>query len=180
MVHGQGIAPLLRSICAADGPAHAFCCQVANPTDYGIAEVSETGSVISLEEKPERPKSKLAVIGLYFLDGRAPSIAKSLVPSARGETEIVDLLGDYLQRGELSMSVLGRGTSWMDMGTPQMLLNAANYVHALESRQRLKIGCIEEIAWRNGWIDDGELKALGERARGTAYGDYLVSLPTDR
>ena len=139
-------------------------------------EFDDHHRAISIEEKPERPKSHYAVVGLYFYDNRVVSIAQNLRPSARGELEITDVNRDYLARGELDVQVLGRGFAWLDTGTHDALADAASFVRAVEERQGLKIACIEEIAWRMGYIDGDQLRALAEPLWDSSYGEYLVHL----
>jgi glucose-1-phosphate thymidylyltransferase len=149
---------------------------VNDPQRYGVVELDSSGKVISIEEKPKVPKSKLAITGLYFFDHRAPDFARNLKPSARGETEIIELIRRYLNDGQLSVFDLGRGTAWLDTGTPESLLQAANFVEVIEQRQGLKIASPEEIAWRMGYITLDQLKTLAGQLNGNAYGRYLQSL----
>jgi len=149
---------------------------VADPERYGVAEFDAHGRVLSLAEKPKRPKSRYAVTGLYFYDNRVLDIAAGLAPSARGEFEITDVNQAYLRLGELAVEVMGRGMAWLDTGTHESLLEAAQYIATIERRQGLKIACPEEIAYRQGYIDGAALERLGHAMAGNAYGKYLVSL----
>jgi glucose-1-phosphate thymidylyltransferase len=149
---------------------------VASPGAYGVVELAPDGRVLSIEEKPLRPKSNYAVPGIYFYDGEAVTIARQLKPSARGELEITDLNRHYLEAGRLHVELLGRGTAWLDTGTHDSLLEAAQFVQVMEHRQGLKIACLEEIAWSQGWIDRGRLEAAIGRLGKSAYGAYLRRL----
>lgn len=153
-----------------------FGYEVAEPGEFGIVELSSTGRVLSLEEKPQRPKSGLAVPGLYFYDGRVSSLVKNLAPSFRGELEITDVNREYLNRGELRCERMGRGTVWLDAGTPKNLLRAAQFVEAVQKRQGYYVAAIEEIAWRKGFISTSRLRDLGLEMGRTEYGQYLISL----
>ena len=172
--HGHGLPELLRGADARDGGATVFGYQVGDPGAYGVVEFDGGGRAVSIEEKPASPKSNYAVTGLYFYDGRAPELARQIVPSARGELEITDLNRLYLEAGELNVALMGRGFAWLDTGTHGALLDAALYVRIVEERQGLKIACPEEIAWRQGFIGDGELEALASPLRKSGYGDYLL------
>jgi len=172
---GTGLGSSLRSIETPCG-GHIFAYHVADPEAYGVVEFDQSGRVLSIEEKPEHPKSNFAVPGLYFYGPDVVDVARAVKPSARGELEITAVNEAYLNRGELQVTVLERGTAWLDTGTVDSLLAAGSFVQAVEHRQGLKIGCIEEIAWRNRWIDDGGLAALAEPLRKSGYGDYLLGL----
>jgi glucose-1-phosphate thymidylyltransferase len=173
--YGAGLGRQLREHATITG-GRIFAYPVANPRDYGVIEMDGDGRVLSIEEKPERPRSTYAVPGLYFYDGRAVDIARELRPSARGELEITDVNRRYLQAGELRVTVLDRGTAWLDMGTFDSLVHAAELVRVIEERQNLKIGCIEEVAWRAGLIDDDQLRALARPLIESGYGAYLLRL----
>lgn len=173
--HGPGLGTQLRELTSVDG-GHVFAYAVSNPSDYGVVEFDADGVAVSLAEKPARPKSNYAVPGLYFYSGDVVEVAKQIKPSDRGELEITAVNEWYLQRGRLSVTVLQRGTAWLDTGSFESLHDASEYVRVLERRQGTKVGCLEELAWRNGWIDDEQLESLGEALRKSGYGDYLLSL----
>ncbi|HVL63181.1 MAG TPA: glucose-1-phosphate thymidylyltransferase RfbA [Microbacterium sp.] len=173
--HGTGLGSALRNNAEIDG-AVIFAYQVSNPSAYGVVEFDEHNTAISIEEKPETPKSKFAVPGLYFYDNSVVEIAKTIEPSARGELEISTVNERYLQEGKLQVQVLDRGTAWLDTGTFESMMQASEYVRVIEDRQGFKIGCIEEIAWRAGWIDDARLEALAQPLVKSGYGAYLRSL----
>ena len=175
--HGFALADSLASFESAGG-ALIFAYQVSNPTAYGVVEYSPDGRVLSIEEKPTSPKSNFAVPGLYFYDNAVIDIARSITPSARGEYEISDVNSAYLSAGTLRVDVLDRGTAWLDTGTIDSMAQAAEYVRVIEARQGFKIGCIEEAAWRNGWITDAQLASLAEPLAKSGYGDYLTALLT--
>lgn len=170
---GQGLGRVLRETAARDDGASVFAYQVTDPERYGVIEMDRDGRCLSIEEKPAKPKSNLAVTGLYFYDGDAPKLAAGLTPSARGELEITDLNRAYMERGELNVVALGRGTAWLDTGTPDSLLDAADFIAAIERRQGLKIACLEEIAFRMGWIDTTQVERLADGYGSSVYGDYL-------
>ncbi|HOF63430.1 MAG TPA: glucose-1-phosphate thymidylyltransferase RfbA [Dermatophilaceae bacterium] len=155
---------------------HVFAYHVSNPQHYGVVEFDEAGTVLSIEEKPTKPKSNFAVPGVYFYDNTVVEVARNLQPSDRGELEITGVNDVYLKQGTLTVTVLPRGTAWFDTGTFQGLLDASQFVHVVEARQGHKIGCVEEIAWRNGWIDDDRLGELAERLAKSGYGVYLKAL----
>ncbi|MFI6583700.1 glucose-1-phosphate thymidylyltransferase RfbA [Embleya sp. NPDC050493] len=174
--HGVGLGRQLRT-CADVAGGRVFAYPVADPTAYGVVEFDADGVVRSIEEKPERPKSRYAVPGLYFYDHRVVEIAKGLEPSARGELEITGINAAYLERDELMVTVLDRGTAWLDTGTFASLVHAAEFVRVIEERQGMKIGCVEEAAWRAGFIDDTQLKELAQPLLKSGYGKYLLDLP---
>ena len=157
-----------------------FAYPVANPQAYGVVDFDATGRVLSIEEKPARPRSRYAVPGLYFYDNRVVDIAHKLTPSPRGELEITAVNEAYREMGELSVTVLDRGTAWLDTGTFASMVQAAEFVRVIEERQGMKIGCVEEVVWRAGLIDDGQLRALARPLTKSGYGDYLLRLLTER
>ena len=173
---GRGLGRLLREAAAKARGATIFGYWVRDPARYGVAEFDADGQVVSLEEKPAQPKSNYAVTGLYFYDGQVCELAETLQPSARGELEITDLNLRYLQRGELELVQLGRGMAWLDTGTHDSLMEAGSFVETIEKRQGLKVCCPEEIAWRNGWIDDAQVRRLAEPMTKNGYGRYLMEL----
>ena len=174
--YGHGLAELLTNADARQTGATIFGHYVANPESYGVAEFDHAGNVVSLEEKPAKPKSNFAVTGLYFYDGTVVDRARELQPSARGELEITDLNQRYLDDDALAVEIMGRGYAWLDTGTHGSLLDASTYVRITEERQGLKICCPEEIAWRQGFIDDEQLARIAEPLRKSGYGDYLAAL----
>ena len=173
--HGVGLGSQLRANTTVHGGL-VYAYQVANPSEYGVVEFNKDGHAISIEEKPVRPRSRFAVPGLYFYDNRVVGIAKELKPSARGELEITSVNATYLAMGELIVSVLDRGTAWLDTGTFNSMVQAAEYVRVIEERQGLKIGCVEEAAWRSGFITDEQLAALAQPLLKSGYGKYLLDL----
>ncbi|MEI6229596.1 MAG: glucose-1-phosphate thymidylyltransferase RfbA [Actinomycetes bacterium] len=173
--YGTGLGTALATHADPDG-GQVFAYHVRNPEDYGVVEFSDDGTVISIEEKPLTPKSNYAVPGLYFYDNDVVEIARGIRPSARGELEITDINDHYLKAGKLRVTVLDRGTAWLDTGTFGALMAAGEFVQVVEERQGLKIGCIEEIAWRAGYIDDAQLQALGHKLAKSGYGSYLLGL----
>ena len=173
--HGHGLGTQLRKYEGITG-AGIFAYKVNDPEHYGVVEFNSEGRVISLEEKPQQPKSSYAVPGLYFYDERVVEIAKSIKPSARGELEITAVNQAYLDLGELQTHILERGTAWFDTGTIESLHQASNYVKAIQDRQGMMISCLEEIAWRNGWISDSQLENLGVSYKGSPHGKYILDL----
>lgn len=174
--YGMNFPNMLLRVREQNQGATVFGYPVMNPTDFGVVEFDENGKVISIEEKPQKPKSNYAVPGLYFYDNKVIEYAKSIEPSARGELEISSVNSLYLEKGELNVMLLGRGMAWLDTGTPTGLLKAAEYVETIQSMQGMYVSCIEEIAWRRGFITTEQLRALGEELNMTDYGQYLIAL----
>ena len=156
--YGHGLATLLQNTAAQTSGATIFAYPVHDPKRYGVVEFDATGKAISIEEKPEKPKSRYAVTGIYFYDNQVVDIVRDIKPSARGELEITDVNSVYLQQGDLAVNTIGRGIAWLDTGTHESLLEASMFIQTLEKRQSLKVACPEEVAWRMGWIDDGQLE----------------------
>jgi len=173
--HGTGLGTALRHVTLDEG-ATIFAYHVSNPRSYGVVEFDEDFKALSIEEKPAQPKSNYAVPGLYFYDNDVVEIAKNIEPSARGELEISTVNERYLQAGTLNVQVLDRGTAWLDTGTFESMMQASEYVRVIEDRQGTKIGCIEEIAWRAGWVDDDQLRELAAPLVKSGYGAYLMKL----
>lgn len=173
--YGSGMGTLLRNKVNPDG-AVVFAYQVHDPERYGVVEFDKNNRVLSIEEKPSKPKSNFAVPGLYFYDNNIVDIAKAIKPSHRGELEITDINKVYLEQGRLEVGVLDRGTAWLDTGTFDSLIEAGEFIEVIEKRQGLKIGCIEEIAYRNGWIDDAQMEKLAQVYFKSGYGVYLKKL----
>ncbi len=173
--HGAGLGTALRRNLDVDGGT-IFACRVANPGAYGVVEFGPDGRALSIVEKPAVPPTPYAVPGLYFYDNEVVSVARSIRPSARGELEITDVNMRYLTRGRLGVTVLERGTAWLDTGSFDSMVAASEFVRVVEARQGYKIGCIEEVAWRNGWIDDDQLLAIAEPLVRSGYGGYLTDL----
>ena len=173
--YGHGLEELLQSCIDPDGGV-VFAYRVADPERYGVVEFDDDLKAISIEEKPARPKSNYAVPGLYFYDNRVVDIAQNLQPSVRGELEITDVNKRYLEMGKLKVGVLSRGVAWLDTGTHQSLMQAGQFIQVIEERQGLKIGCIEEIAWQMGFIDDAQLERLAHKYLKSGYGEYLMGL----
>jgi glucose-1-phosphate thymidylyltransferase len=178
LIYGPGLGFALRGFSDVDG-GQIFAYRVSDPQAYGVVEFDETGRVLSLEEKPEKPRSSYAVPGLYFYDNDVVGIARELTPSARGELEITDVHRRYLEQDRLRVTVLPRGTAWLDTGTPEGLVAASEFVRAVELRQGLRIGCPEEVAWRAGYLDDDALRERAQEFGTSGYGDYLLSLLED-
>jgi glucose-1-phosphate thymidylyltransferase len=173
---GSGLTGLLQEASAQAAGATVFAYPVKNPADFGVVSFDAEGRVESIEEKPQEPKSRFAVTGLYFYDAEVASIARGLKPSARGELEITDLNNVYLSRRQLDVQRMARGMAWLDTGTHDSLLEAAHFIQTLEKRQGLKVGSPEEVAWRQGWIDDVQLERLASPLMKSGYGNYLLSL----
>ena len=174
LFYGHDLPKLLKKAIGRPAGASVFAYHVLDPQRYGVVDFDEDGKAISIEEKPAEPRSSWAVTGLYFYDGRASSIARQLKPSPRGELEITDLNRVYLEEGALTVETMGRGYAWLDTGTPDSLLEAAEFVRTLEHRQGFKIACPEEIAFYNGFIDAGALFDLGSKLGKSTYGQYLI------
>jgi glucose-1-phosphate thymidylyltransferase len=174
--YGHGFSEELRSAASRNGGASVFAYWVKDPQRYGVVELDRSGKPVTIEEKPEKPRSNYAVTGLYFFDSRAVVFARNVKRSSRGEFEITGIIQQYLDEGSLRVSLLSRGFAWLDTGTPESLLHAANFVQALEERQGLRIACPEEIAFRNGWISINDMVRLAEPLRKTPYGEYLLQL----
>ena len=174
--YGMNFPNMLLRVREQNQGATVFGYPVMNPTDFGVVEFDENGKVISIEEKPQKPKSNYAVPGLYFYDNKVIEYAKAIKPSARGELEISSVNSLYLEKGELNVMLLGRGMAWLDTGTPTGLLKAAEYVETIQSMQGMYVSCIAEIAWRRGFITTEQLRALGEELNMTDYGQYLITL----
>ena len=176
LYYGQGLGQQLKAVSTRESGATVFGYWVSDPERYGVAELDDDGRVLGLVEKPLEPRSNWAVTGLYFYDGQACELTEGLKPSPRGELEITDLNKAYLERGELRLERLGRGTAWLDTGTHESLLEAGTFIETIEKRQGLKICCPEEIAFNNGWIDQDQLCSIAEELRKSGYGDYLLGL----
>ncbi len=174
--YGGGLRPLLQEAANRTAGATVFAYHVKDPERYGVVEFDDQRRAISIEEKPKTPKSSYAVTGLYFYDNDVLDIAAALRPSARGELEITDVNASYLRQGQLHVSLFGRGIAWLDTGTPEALLQAASYVATLEQRQGLKVGAIEEVAWRMGFIDAAQVEHLASALQGNPYGQYLRAI----
>jgi glucose-1-phosphate thymidylyltransferase len=177
--YGHDLQSDLQRAAKKTSGATVFAYPVRDPQRYGVVEFDAAGRAVSIEEKPSQPKSRFAVTGLYFYDGKVVKVAQSLHPSARGELEITDVNRHYLARGELDVVPLGRGHAWLDTGTHESLLEASHFIETLERRQGLKICCPEEIAWHKKWVDDAQLEALAAPIRNSSYGTYLLSLLRD-
>lgn len=180
LFYGQSLTEILRKAVAELGGATVFGYPVKNPKDFGICVFDDAGKIISIEEKPENPKSNYAVPGLYFYDNHVVEIAKRIKPSARGELEITAVNNEYIKRGRLQVQLLGRGMAWFDMGSPSALQSAGAFVEMIQSRQGNYISCIEEIAWRRGFITDEQLKLLGSELKNGEYGQYILNLAGEK
>lgn len=177
--YGQGFSPRLRSAAEQTSGATVFVYEVRDPQRYGIVEFDANLKAVSIEEKPEQPKSNYAVTGLYFYDSKVVDIAKAVKPSARGELEITDINRAYLDQDQLRVQILGRGHTWLDTGTHESLLEASQFVRTIEHQQGFKVACLEEIAWNNGWMSDEELNQAIQALGSTPYADYLRSFLKD-
>ncbi len=173
--YGSNLSEVLQDAKNNDG-ATIFACSVKNPTAFGVVEIDSNGKIVSLEEKPKEPKSNLAVPGLYFYDNSVVEKAKKVKPSARGEIEITSINNEYLNEGKLNVAMMGRGVAWLDTGTPENMLKAAEFIEAIQSRQGYYVSCIEEIAWRKKMISNDMLRKIGEELKMTDYGKYILSL----
>jgi len=180
LFYGQGFGATLRRAAKSRAGAVVFGYRVRDPSQYGVIDLAADGSVRGIVEKPAAAPSNYVVTGLYFYDDRVSDIAATLRPSARGELEITDLNNHYVREGTLEFETLGRGFAWLDTGTPESLLQAAEFVATIEARQGLKIACPEEVAWRQNWIDDARLEALAANFKGNSYGHYLMELVDSR
>ena len=174
--YGQGFSPKLRQAAARSSGATVFGYQVKDPERFGVVEFDENNKAVSIEEKPEHPKSNFAVTGLYFYDNDVVEIAKKVTPSPRGELEITSVNQAYLERGDLNVELLGRGFAWLDTGTHESLLEASSFVQTIEHRQALKVACLEEIAFNNGWLTKDQLTEKGQTLSKNGYGQYLLRL----
>ena len=173
LFYGQGLTETLQDAAMLTKGARIFAYRVRDPERYGVVDFDAQGKAISIEEKPKAPRSNFAVPGLYFYDREVCQWAASLRPSARGELEITDLNRQYLDRGSLSVSIMGRGIAWLDTGTPRSLIEAGTFIEAIEERQGLKVACLEEVAWQNGWIGEKEVRAAAESMGKSTYASYL-------
>ncbi len=180
LFYGHDLAKALRSASEQDSGGTVFGYHVANPKAYGVVEFDQQGKVLSIEEKPETPKSNYAVPGIYFFDERVVEYARAVKPSPRGELEIIDVINCYLKAGDLQVEVMGRGAAWLDTGTHDDLLAAAQFIATLDKRQGLKVNCPEEVAFRSGWITPEMLRTIAEPLRKSGYGEYLLKLIDSR
>ena len=181
--YGQGFTGMLQKAVATvenDGKATIFGYAVQHPERFGVAEIDDNGNVLAIEEKPSQPKSNYAVVGLYFYPNKVVEVAKSVTPSQRGELEITSVNEAFLNSGELTLQVLGRGFAWLDTGTHESLFDASRFIEVIESRQGVQVACLEEIAWRKGWISDEDMIRLAEPMKGSAYGQYMINLVNSR
>jgi glucose-1-phosphate thymidylyltransferase len=180
LFYGHDLGPDLTRAAAQSAGATVFAYPVTDPQRYGVVAFNEAGRAVSLDEKPSKPQSRYAVTGLYFYDHQVVALARGLSPSPRGELEITDLNRRYLDKGELTVEVMGRGQAWLDTGTHESLLEAGQFIQTIEKRQGLKVACPEEIAWRQGWIDSAALERLAQPLIKSGYGQYLMGLLSDR
>lgn len=174
--YGQGFTPMLRQAAQRTSGATVFGYQVKDPERFGVVEFDEQKRVVSIEEKPAKPRSRFAVTGLYFYDNDVIEIAKAVQPSPRGELEITCINNAYLERGSLDVELMGRGFAWLDTGTHESLLEAGHFVETIEKRQGYKVACLEEIAFNNGWLEEDDLRRIGNSLKKNSYGQYLLSL----
>lgn len=180
MFYGHDLVKSLKAANAQQNGGTVFGYHVANPNAYGVVEFDDSGTAISIEEKPAEPKSNYAVPGLYFFDSRVVEFAKNVKLSARGELEITDVIEQYLQVGQLKVEIMGRGTAWLDTGTHDDLLAAAQFIATIDKRKGLKVNCPEEVAYRNGWLSEAKLREIAEPLRKSGYGEYLLKLINER
>lgn len=180
MFYGHDLVKSLKTANSQQAGGTVFGYHVSNPKSYGVVEFDDTGTAISIEEKPAEPKSNYAVPGLYFFDERVVEFAKNVKPSPRGELEITDVIEQYLQAGELKVEIMGRGTAWLDTGTHDDLLAAAQFIATIDKRQGLKVNCPEEVAYRNGWLSAEKLREIAQPLRKSGYGEYLLKLIDER
>ena len=181
--YGQGFTGMLQKAVATVenyGKATIFGYAVQHPERFGVAEIDDKGNVLAIEEKPSQPKSNYAVVGLYFYPNKVVEVAKAVTPSQRGELEITSVNEAFLNSGELTLQVLGRGFAWLDTGTHESLFDASRFIEVIESRQGVQVACLEEIAWRKGWISDEDMIRLAEPMKGSAYGQYMINLINSR
>ena len=181
--YGQGFTGMLQKAVATvenDGKATIFGYAVQHPERFGVAEIDDKGNVLAIEEKPSQPKSNYAVVGLYFYPNKVVEVAKAVTPSQRGELEITSVNEAFLNSGELTLQVLGRGFAWLDTGTHESLFDASRFIEVIESRQGVQVACLEEIAWRKGWISDEDMIRLAEPRKSSAYGQYMINLVNSR
>jgi glucose-1-phosphate thymidylyltransferase len=180
MFYGHDLTKSLQNATAQKTGGTVFGYHVSNPRSYGVVEFDDNGTAISIEEKPVVPKSNYAVPGLYFFDSRVVEFAKNVKPSPRGELEITDVIDQYLKAGELKVEIMGRGTAWLDTGTHDDLLAAAQFIATIDKRQGLKVNCPEEVAYRNGWLSEAKLREIAQPLRKSGYGEYLIKLIEER
>ena len=180
MFYGHDLTKSLQNANVQTTGGTVFGYHVSNPRSYGVVEFDASGTAVSIEEKPVEPKSNYAVPGLYFFDSRVVEFAKNVQPSARGELEITDVIAQYLKAGELKVEIMGRGTAWLDTGTHDDLLAAANFISTIEKRQGLKVNCPEEVAYRNGWLSEEKLREIAQPLLKSGYGEYLIKLIEER
>jgi len=178
--YGHDFAGMVQEASLRQDGATVFAYAVNDPERYGVVEFDVRGRAVSIEEKPKAPKSRYAVTGLYFYDNTVVELAKAVKPSARGELEITDLNRLYLEQGNLNVTTMGRGYAWLDTGTHESMLEASQFIQTIENRQGLKVACLEEIAWRNGWIDDMQLEIMAQKLAKSGYGQYLTGLLRDK